>query len=50
MAPAFAAKVIVLQSHPVWEAARERERERREAMRRHPSSSAQREIAQNIIG
>lgn len=50
MAPAFAAKVIVLQSHPLWVAARERERERREAMRRHPSSFAQRKMALNVIG
>ncbi len=29
--------VIFLQSHPVWAAAQRRERERSEAMRRHPS-------------
>jgi hypothetical protein len=30
--------VIFLQSHPLWAAAQRRERERNEAMRRHPSS------------
>ncbi len=29
--------VIFLQNHPAWVAARRRERERNEAMRRHPS-------------
>jgi hypothetical protein len=39
------AKVIFLQSHPAWVAARHRERERREAMRRHPSFVARRAAA-----
>jgi hypothetical protein len=50
MAPAVTAKVIVLQSHPVWSAAQERQRERREAMSRHPSSFAQRGMVRNIVG
>jgi hypothetical protein len=37
MADASEATVIFLQSHPAWAAARRRDRERREAMRRHPS-------------
>lgn len=32
--------VIFLQSHPLWTAAKRRERERNEAMRRHPSFRA----------
>lgn len=36
------AKVIVLQSHRAWAAAQRRERERSEAMRRHPSFLGQR--------
>jgi hypothetical protein len=37
MASAPNATVIALQSHPAWAAAERRERERMEAMRRHPS-------------
>ena len=37
MANTKGATVIFLQSHPVWTAARRHERERREAMRRHPA-------------
>jgi hypothetical protein len=40
-----AKKVIFLESHPAWVAARRRERERREAMRRHPSFVARRAAA-----
>jgi hypothetical protein len=36
------ATVISLQSHPSWIAANRREREREEAMRRHPSFRARR--------
>ncbi|WP_297797111.1 hypothetical protein [Mycobacterium sp.] len=50
MAPAVMAKVIVLQSHPAWSAAQEHQRKRREAMSRHPSSSAQRGMARDIVG
>jgi hypothetical protein len=39
------AKVIFLHSHPAWVAAQRRERERREAMRRHPSFVARRAAA-----
>ena len=42
MANAPEAKVIYLQSHPAWAAARRYDRERREAVRRHPSSHARR--------
>jgi hypothetical protein len=37
MADSSEAKVIYLQSHPAWVAARRRERDRRVAIRRHPS-------------
>lgn len=37
--------VIFLQSHPVWAAAQRRERERNEAMRRHPSFRARQRAA-----
>jgi hypothetical protein len=37
--------VIFLQSHPVWAAAQRRERERSEAMRRHPSFRARQRAA-----
>lgn len=37
--------VIFLHSHPVWAAAQRRERERREAMRRHPSYRARQAAA-----
>ena len=50
MAPAVTAKVIVLQSHPVWAAAQERQRERRETMSRHPSSYTRRGMPRNIVG
>lgn len=51
MAHALGAKVIVLQSHPAWAAARRRARERSEAIRRHPSFLAQqRGIAHGDIG
>ncbi|WP_231983763.1 hypothetical protein [Mycobacterium sp. E2733] len=39
------ATVIFLQSHPVWTAARRQERERREAMRRHPAFRARQRAA-----
>jgi hypothetical protein len=39
------ATVIFLQSHPAWAAARRRDRELREAMRRHPSFLARRHAA-----
>ncbi len=42
MADAPGATVIFLQSHPAWVAARRQERERRAAMRRHPSYVARR--------
>ncbi|OBI17759.1 hypothetical protein A5712_23575 [Mycobacterium sp. E2327] len=45
MADADGATVIFLQSHPAWAAARRRDRERRDAMRRHPSSLARRHAA-----
>ncbi|TAM67152.1 hypothetical protein [Mycobacterium sp.] len=37
--------VVVLRSHPVWAAAQRRERERSEAMRRHPSYRARQRAA-----
>lgn len=37
MANASGATVIYLQSHPTWVAAQRRERQRLEAMRRHPA-------------
>nr|WP_236983389.1 hypothetical protein [Mycobacterium sp. 20KCMC460] len=37
MANASGAKVIDLQSHPLWTAAQRRERKLDEAMRRHPA-------------
>jgi hypothetical protein len=40
MANTTDATVIFLQSHPVWTAAQRHERERREAMRRHPAFRA----------
>lgn len=42
MADEHGATVIFLQSHPAWIAARRQERERRDAMRRHPSALARR--------
>jgi hypothetical protein len=42
---ASGANVIFLHSHPAWVAAQRRERERREAMRRHPSFVARRAAA-----
>jgi hypothetical protein len=39
---ASGANVIFLHSHPAWVAAQRRDRERREAMRRHPSFIARR--------
>lgn len=45
MANGSEAKVINLRSHPAWAAARRRERERRAAMRRHPSYLARRYAA-----
>jgi hypothetical protein len=45
VANAAGATVIFLQSHPAWAAARRRDWERREAMRRHPSFvAAQRDV------
>ena len=37
MASEAEAKVIYLQSHPVWTAARRHERQLQEAIRRHPA-------------
>jgi len=37
--------VIFLQSHPLWVAAQRRERERNDAMRRHPSFRARQRAA-----
>ena len=37
MATASGGTVIFLKSHPAWIAARRREHDRRDAMRRHPS-------------
>jgi hypothetical protein len=45
VADAPGATVIFLQSHPAWIAARRLERERRAAMRRHPSYLARRQAA-----
>lgn len=45
MADAQGATVVFLQSHPAWIAARRQERERRAAMRRHPSFLARRQAA-----
>jgi hypothetical protein len=45
VASASGADVIFLQSHPTWVAAQRRARERREAMRRHPSFIARRAAA-----
>ncbi len=45
MRNASGANVIFLHSHPTWVAAQGRERERREAMRRHPSFVARRAAA-----
>lgn len=45
MANTSGATVIFLQSHPAWIAAQRRERERSEAMRRHPSSRRSRAAA-----
>jgi hypothetical protein len=42
---ASGAKVIFLHSHPAWIEAQRRARERREAMRRHPSFVARRAAA-----
>jgi hypothetical protein len=39
------ATVISLQSHPVWTAAQRYDRERREAMRRHPAFRARQRAA-----
>ena len=39
------ATVIFLQSHPAWIAAQRHERERKEAMRRHPSLRARHRAA-----
>jgi hypothetical protein len=45
VANASGATVIHLESHPAWIAAQRRARERREAMRRHPSSLTRRAAA-----
>ncbi|HWS91014.1 MAG TPA: hypothetical protein VN306_00495 [Mycobacterium sp.] len=45
MATASGATVIFLQSHPLWVAAQRDARERREAMRRHPSFLARKRAA-----
>lgn len=45
MANSPGATVIFLQSHPVWIAAQRHERERKEAMRRHPSFRARQRAA-----
>jgi ribosomal protein L31 len=39
------ATVIFLQSHPLWTAAQRHERERNEAMRRHPAFRARQRVA-----
>jgi hypothetical protein len=39
------AKVIYLQSHPRWAAARQRERQLQDAMRRHPAYIARQRAA-----
>jgi hypothetical protein len=45
VANAAGGTVIFLQSHPAWAAARRRDRERRDAIRRHPSFVARRRAA-----
>lgn len=50
MPSAIEAKIIVLQSHPVWAAAQKRAHARSEAMRRHPSFLARRGTARGVIG
>jgi hypothetical protein len=45
VANASEATVIFLQSHPVWTAARQRECQRREEMRRHPAFLARQRAA-----
>jgi len=45
VAKATEATVIFLQSHPAWIAAQREERERVEAMRRHPSFLARQHAA-----
>lgn len=45
MADASGATVICLQSHPVWLAAKRRERQRKESMGRHPASLGRRRAA-----
>ncbi|WP_156349501.1 MULTISPECIES: hypothetical protein [unclassified Mycobacterium] len=45
MANTTGANVIFLQSHPVWTAAQRHERERSEAMRRHPAFLARQHAA-----
>lgn len=45
MAGTAGAKVIFLQSHPAWVAAQRQEREREEAMRRHPAFRARQRAA-----
>lgn len=45
MANASEANVIFLQSHPVWTAARQRECQRQEEMRRHPAFLARQRAA-----
>jgi len=42
------AAIISLQSHPAWAAAQRRERQRMEAIRRHPSFCA-RQLADNVM-
>jgi hypothetical protein len=39
------AKVIYLQSHPLWAAAQRRERQLQEAMHRHPASAPRQRAA-----
>ncbi|MGD1239335.1 hypothetical protein [Mycobacterium seoulense] len=45
MADTTGATVICLQSHPLWAAAQRYERERHEAMRRHPAFRARERAA-----
>ncbi|WP_139272971.1 hypothetical protein [Mycobacterium paraffinicum] len=45
MANTPGATVIFLQSHPLWTAAQRQERERNEAMRRHPAFRARQRAA-----
>ncbi len=45
MANTTGATVIFLQSHPLWTAAQRHERERRDAMRRHPAFRARQHAA-----